>query len=133
MRQNEEEQEGESQEDEIKRDDGPVRYWMFFNGDQVRLFSGLAAAFFGVLWCFLYVLGAGKSTASIVLLTLGLLSFWVWRLFDRQIRRYEENGWKKDKHSSRRDRIEIRVAIFLWLFIFVSVGAIMLRQWWHGR
>src|SRR5215813_2780402 len=53
--------EDQSQEDEIKREDGLVRYWMFFNGEQVRLFSALAAAFFGVLWCFLYVLGAGRS------------------------------------------------------------------------
>lgn len=132
MRQKEDEQEGEAREDEIKRDDGLVRYWMFFNGDQVRLFSGLAAAFFAVLWCFLYVLGAGKSTASIVLGILALVSFWVWRLFDRQIREYEESGWKKDKHSSPRDKIEIRVAIFIWLFIFISVAAIMLAKWWRG-
>ena len=132
MRQPEDEQNDESQEDEIKREDGLVRYWMFFNGDQVRLFSSLAAAFFAVLWCFLYVLGAGKSTASIVLGILALVSFWVWRLFDRQIREYEESGWKKDKHSSRRDKIEIRVAIFIWLFIFISVAAIMLAKWWRG-
>lgn len=133
MRQREDEQDDDSQEDEIKREDGLVRYWMFFNGEEVRLFSGLAAAFFGVLWCFLYVLGAGKSTFGIVLGILALVSFWIWRLFDRQMREYEVSGWKKDKHSSSRDRIEIRVAIFLWLFIFVSVGAILLRQWLHAR
>ena len=133
MRQNEKEPENESQEDEIKREDGLVRYWMFLNGDQVRLFSALAAAFFGVLWCFLYVLGAGQSAAGIALLTSALVSFWVWRLFDRQIREYEASGWKKDKHSSQRDRIEIRVAIFLWLFIFITVGLILLRQWLHVR
>lgn len=133
MRQNQDEHETESQEDEIKREEGLVRYWMFLNGDQVRLFLGLAAAFFAVLWCFLYVLGAGKRAASIVLLVLGLLSLSVWRLIDRQIREYEASGWKKDKHSSQRDRIEIRLAIFLWLFIFVSIGLILLRQWLHGR
>ena len=123
----------ESQIDEIKREDVLVRYWMFFNGDQVRLFSGLAAAFLGVLWCFLCVLGAEKSPLGVALFVLALASFWIWRLFDRQIREYEETDWKKDKHSSRRDRIEIRIAIFLWLFIFVSIGAILLGQWWHGR
>jgi hypothetical protein len=35
--------------DEMKREDGLVRYWMFFNGDQVRLFSALVAALLGVL------------------------------------------------------------------------------------
>lgn len=133
MRQPENEQDDVSQEDEIKREDGLVRYWMFFNGEEVRLFSGLAAAFFGVLWCFLYVLGAGKSTPGIVLGILALASFWVWRLFDRQVREYEESGWKKDKHSSRRDKVEIQVAIFLWLFIFICVALILLHQWRHAR
>ncbi len=119
--------------DEIKREDGLIRYWMFFNGDQVRLFSALVAAFLGVLWCFLYVLGAGKSTAGVVLLALALISFWVWRVFDRQIQEYEESGWRKDKHSSKRDKIEIQVAVFLWLFIFIGVVPIMISKWRHGR
>ena len=112
--------------DEIKREDGLVRYWMFFNGDQVRLFSALVAAFLGVLSCFLYILGAGRTVLGTVLLVLALISFWVWRVFDRQIRKYEESGWKKDKHSSKRDKIEIQVALFLWLFIFIVVGFILL-------
>jgi hypothetical protein len=112
--------------DEIKREDGLVRYWMFFNADQVRLFSALVAAFLGVLSCFLYILGAGRTVLGTVLLVLALISFWVWRVFDRQIRKYEEGGWKKDKHSSKRDKIEIQVALFLWLFICIVVGFILL-------
>lgn len=119
--------------DEIKREDGLVRYWMFFNGDQVRLFSALVAAFLGVLSCFLYVLGAGRTVLGTVLLALALISFWVWRVFDRQIREYEQSGWKKDKHSSKRDKIEIQVALFLWLFIFIVVGFILLLQWRRGH
>jgi lipopolysaccharide export LptBFGC system permease protein LptF len=119
--------------DDIKREDGLVRYWMFFNGDQVRLFSALVAAFLGVLWCFLYVLGAGRTVLGTVLLVLALISFWVWRVFDRQIREYEESGWKKDKHPSERDKIEIQVALFLWLFIFIVVGFILLLQWRRGH
>jgi hypothetical protein len=116
--------------DEIKREDGLVRYWMFFNGDQVRLFSALVAAFLGVLWCFLFVLGAGRTVLGTVLLVLALISFWVWRVFDRQIREYEESGWK---HSSSRDKIEIQVAIFLWLFIFMTIEIILLLRWRHGH
>jgi hypothetical protein len=97
------------------------------------LFFALAAALFGVLWCFLYVLGAAKSTSGVVLLILTLASFSAWRVFDRQLREYEESGWKKDKHSSRRDKIAIRVAVILWLFIFISIAAIMLSQWRHGH
>ena len=120
-------------EDEIKPEDGLVRYWTFINGEQFRLFAALAAAFFGVFWCFLYILGAGKSVFGIVLVVLFVISFAAWRLLDSQVRGYQEKGWKKDKHSPRRDKIEIRVAIFLWLFIFVSVGLIILQQWRHGH
>jgi hypothetical protein len=119
--------------DEIKREDGLVRYWMFFNGEQVRLISALVAAFLSVLSCFLYILGAGRTVLGTVLLVLALISFWVWRVFDRQIREYEESGWKKDKHSSKRDKIEIQVALFLWLFIFMVVGFILLLQWRRGH
>jgi hypothetical protein len=132
LRQDDSEPEDESQEDEIKREDGLVRYWMFFNGEEIRLFSALAAAFFVIIWCFLYVLGAGESTTGVLLLILAITSFSIWCVFDRQIRQYEEIEWRKDKHSSKRDKVEIRVATILWLFIFISVAAIMLAKWWHA-
>ena len=120
-------------EDEIKPEDGLLRYWTFLNGEQFRLFSALAAAFFGVLWCFLYILGAGQNVFGIVLLVLAGISFGAWRLLDRQLREYEESGWKKDKHSPRRDRIEIGLAIGLWLFIFITFGTIIFFRWWRGH
>ncbi|PYU09867.1 MAG: hypothetical protein DMG37_22095 [Acidobacteria bacterium] len=107
MRQNHSEPEDGSQEDEIQREDGLVRYWMFFNGDQIRLFSALAAAFFGILWCFLYVLGVGRNTTGILLLILALTSFSIWRVFDRQIRQYEESGWISTRRSEIRSRFEL--------------------------
>jgi hypothetical protein len=120
-------------EDEIKPEDGLVRHWMFFNGEGFRLFAALAAAICGVLRCFLYILGAGQSAFGIVLLILAIISFGAWRSLDRQLREYKESGWKKDKHSRERDKNEIRIAIILWLFIFMSIGAIMLSQWRHAR
>ena len=133
MRQPEDEQDDESQEDEIRREDGVVRYWMFFNGDQVRLFSALAAAFFGVVWCFLYVFGAGQSVFGIVLGVLTIVCVFSWWVLSEQLQKYAASGWRKNKPSLERDRIKIAVAIFLWLFIFVSVGAMLLRQWVHSR
>lgn len=133
MRQPEDEQNDESQEDEIRQEDGLVQYWMFFNGDQVRLFSALAAAFFGVLWCFLYVLGAGQTVLGIVLGVLTIVCFFIWWALSEQLRKYAESGWRKDKPASERDRVKIGVAMVLWLFIFVRIGAILLRQWLHGR
>ncbi len=119
--------------DEIKPEDGLLRYGMFMNGEQFRLFSGLAAALIAVLWCFLYIFGAGQTVFGTVLLVLAAISFGAWRLLDRQVRGYEESGWKRNARSPRKERIEIRVAIGLWLFIFLSVGLILLRQWRRGH
>jgi hypothetical protein len=133
LREEDDDREDQSQEDEIKREDGLVRYWMFFNGEQVRLFSALGAAFSGVLWCFLYVLGAGGSVFGIVLGILAIVCFFIWWLLSDQLQKYGESGWRKDKHSSERDKVEVRVAAFLWLFIFISIAAIMLAKWRHAR
>jgi len=125
-------QQNDDFEDEIKPEDGLVRHWMFLNGDQVRLFSGLAAAVFGVAWCFLYVLGAGQSTVGIVLVALAIACLLVWWGLSQQLQKYTESGWRKDKRSSmRREKIEIRVALILWLFIFLFIGVILLSRWRH--
>jgi len=104
----EDEEREEDLEDEIKPEDGLLRYWTFLNGEQYRLFAALAAAFFGVLWCFLYVLGAGQTAFGIIPGVLSVISFIVWRALDEGLRKYEASGWKKDKHSARRGRIELR-------------------------
>ena len=118
-------------DDEIKPEDGRLRYWMFFNGEEYRLFAALAAAFFGIVWCGLYIFGAWESILGTILLVLALLSFGGWRLLDRQARWFQKTGWKKE--SSGKERIEIRVAIGLWSFVFASVGLILLLQWRRGH
>jgi hypothetical protein len=120
-------------DDEIKPEEGFLRYWTFINGEQFRLFAALGAAFFGVLWCFLYFFGGGQTVFGTVLLVLAVISFGAWRLLDRQVREYEMRGWKKDKKSPAREKTEIRVAIGLWLFIFISIGLILLWQWQHAH
>ncbi|GAC1684659.1 MAG: hypothetical protein PVS2B2_23670 [Candidatus Acidiferrum sp.] len=115
--------------DEIKPEEGRVRYWMFINGEQMRLFSALVAAGCGVLWCFLYVLGAGRSVVGIVLLAAGGVSFVIWRMFDRQLREYEGSAWKKDMRSPKLEKIEFKVAIGLWLFILIAAGSIIIMGW----
>ena len=132
MKESDDEREHEF-EDDIKPEDGLLRYWTFINGEQFRLFAALAAVLFGVLWSFLYILGAGKTVCGIVLLVLAMVSFGAWRLLDRQVREYEGSRWKKDKKPPGRERIEIRAAVGLWLFIFISVGVILLRQWRRGH
>jgi uncharacterized membrane protein len=120
-------------DDEIKPEDGLLRYWTFTSGEQFRLFAALAAAFFGVVWCFLYILGAGQTVAGKVLIALAVLSTVAWRLLDRQVQRYQDEGWKRGKKSLRREKTEIRVAIVLWLFILVSTGLILPLQWQRGH
>jgi hypothetical protein len=120
-------------EDEIRREDGLVRYWMFLNGDTFSLFSALTAGFCAVLWCFLYFIGFGQSVIGIGLMVVAFISFLTWRMLGSELREYHKTGWKKDKHGAQRDAIEIRVAIALWLLIFISIGAIILSQWRHGH
>jgi hypothetical protein len=129
----EEDEREEDLEDDIKLEDGLLRYWVFFNGEQYRLFSVLAAAILGVLWCFLYILGAGQTIVGITLLVLTALFLLAWRMLDERVRNYEKNGWKKDKRSPRREKIEIRVALALWLLICVAIGSIILQQWRRGH
>jgi hypothetical protein len=120
--------ENDSAEDEIRPEDGCEQYWFFINGEQVRLFSALAAAIFFVLWCFLYILG-GASILENVLLALAVIGLAVWRIFDKQLRYYQERGWTRDRRSAKRAKIEARVAIALWLLISVPVFLINLQQW----
>jgi hypothetical protein len=129
----EDEQQNDDFEDEIKAEDGLVRHWMFFNGEEFRLFSGLAAAIFGVAWCFLYVLGAGQSIVGITLGVLTIVSLLVWWGLSEQLQKYAERGWRKDKLPPKRSKIEIRIAVGLWLFIFLSIGIILLSRWRHAR
>ena len=129
----EEDEREEDLEDDIKSEDGLLRYWVFFNGEQYRLFSVLAAAILGVLWFFLYILGAGQTIVGIALLVLTALFLLAWRMLDEQVRNYEKNGWRKDKRSPGREKIEIRVALALWLLICVAIGSIILQQWRRGH
>jgi hypothetical protein len=113
-------------EDEIKPQDGLLRYWVFLNGEQFRLFAAIAAAFFTILWCFLYILGNLSGAIRTAVLVLAAVSFGIWRLLDRQIREFETRGWRKSKGSVRKEKVEIRVAVVLWLFILISICVTML-------
>jgi hypothetical protein len=73
--------EDETFSDEIKPEDGRLRYWVFFNGEQYRLFSAIITLIFGVLWGFLYVLGAGESKVAIGAFICGAISFVVFGCF----------------------------------------------------
>src|SRR5262249_7341106 len=99
----------------MKPQDGRLRYWMFINGEQARLFSALAAGFSAVTWCFLYVLGAGTSIVGITLIALTCVGFVAWRLLDGQMKEYERDGWGKDRRSRRVEKTELWVAVGLWL------------------
>ena len=126
-------QRGSDFEDEIKPQDGLLRYWTFLNGETYRLFAGLSAALFGVLWCFLYLLGIGQSVFGIIFLALAGISAAIALLLDKQLRDYEKRGWRKDRRSPLIDKVEVQVAVVLWLLIFISIGAIILWQWRHSH
>jgi fatty acid desaturase len=119
--------------DEIGPADGRERYWMFVNGEQIRFFAALVCAFVAVVSCFLYVLGIGESFVRTALLAIIGGSFLVWRVFDLELRNYQRNNWKKDRRSPRLRKVESRVAIGLWLFIFIVTGGIMFVKWHLAR
>ena len=73
----------EDDSDEIRREDGLERYWLFYNGEWAETTFGLAAAMGLVFWCFLYSLGYGDTLPGYILLGVAAVGFIGWRfLFD---------------------------------------------------
>ena len=61
--------------DEIKREDGLERFWLFYNGQWAESIAGLIAAIGGILWCFIYILGYSKSILGYVLAGIAIIGF----------------------------------------------------------
>jgi len=108
-------------QDEIRRQVGLVQYWMFLNGDSVRLFAALASASFGVLCCFLSILGIAKSFWRAVVAVLAVISFVVLthrRYATPQIRAERLAEWRdpartrEKRNSSRHHFVAIHTDIF---------------------
>jgi len=132
LRSREDEQENEYSSDEPKPENGRLRYWMFINGERTRLLSGLAAAFFAVIWCFAYFLGFAGTVAGKTALAFAVACLVVCWMLNGQLDRYQRAGWK-DIRSPRVERVEGHIAIGLWLFIVLSICAILFWRWLHGH
>jgi hypothetical protein len=117
--------------DEITPEDGIFRYWVYTNGEGARMFAGLTAAFCIVAWCFLYVLGYGTTLAGIVLLIVAALGFVLWLGINDELKRYQATNWKKDRRSPKTEKVELRVAIALWLFILLAVSVLLIWEHHH--
>ena len=123
------EPDGQSESDEINREDGLERYWLFYNGESVETIFGFAAGVGGVFWCFLYILDFSQTIIAYVLGALAIVGFCGWYLLVRSIRRYEEIGWRKQRGSSASsDKKKLYVALGLWAFILLFFGTLMLSQ-----
>jgi hypothetical protein len=122
--------EDDSSSDEINREDGLLRHWMFYNGEWAETIFGLAAGIGFIFWCFLYILGYGTSLLGYILIGVAAVGFAGWRLIWSSLSEYQSSGWRKGRsRSSRVERSEVFVAAFLWLFIFISIGIIPMLQW----
>jgi len=119
--------------DDIGPEGGRERYWMAVHGEQVRMFAALTGALFAVAWCFLYVLGIGQSIVRALFLAIVGARFLVWRVIDLRLSNFELNNRKKDGRSPRLRRVESKVAIGLWLFIFIVTGGIIFMKWHPAR
>ena len=122
-----------SPSDEIRPQDGRARYWMFLNGEQTRLFVALAGALSFVGWSFLYILSVGQRVLAPCLLAVAAVSFVLWRVVDRKLRELERSNWKKDRRPPNVEKLEARVAVGLWLFIFGGFSIILVMKWYTAR
>jgi hypothetical protein len=118
----------DDQPDEIKREDGLERYWLFYNGEWAETIFGLSAAIGTVLWCFLYILGFGESTVAYAIGGLAVLAFLLWYFVYRASRDQEGSGWKKRGVSTSVEKQKIALAVGLWIFIILFFGGFILRN-----
>jgi hypothetical protein len=122
------EPEEDDQPDEIRREDGWERYWLFYNGEWAETIFGLSAAIGAVLWCFLYVLGFDQSTVAYAIGGLAVLAFLLWHLVNRAFRYQAGSGWKKPGVSTSSDKQKIALAVGLWIFIILFFGGLILKN-----
>jgi hypothetical protein len=120
-------------DDNIRPEDGLERHWLFFNGETYRLYAFIVCLLFLVCLGILYLLGKSDGPFGIAAGIFAGLSFLAGLGIHDRIDQYQTRGWRKDWRTPRIEQVERRVALYLWLFIFISVGGIILLQWARGR
>ena len=91
--------------DEIKREDGLERYWLFYNGEWAETICGLTSAIGVVLSCFLYVLGFGQTIFGYVSMGVAIIGFIGWYFVFKTMQQREGSGWRRQsRDSSATDR-----------------------------
>lgn len=106
-------EEDQTPDDEVRPDQGIERYWLYVHGEEVRMLAGLAAGMCLVIWCGFLVFDAAQSTLGIVILISAMFAGIVWLMLDDQLQKMRNRGWRKSGHSQRREKVELRIAIFL--------------------
>lgn len=119
----------QSLDDEVRPNQGIERYWLYVYGEEVRMLAGLAGGICLVIWCGLLVFGVAESTPGIVILICAMSAGVVWLTLDDQLQKMRERGWRKSKHSRRREKVELGIAILLWSFICFAIIAAVLHKW----
>ncbi len=120
----------ESASDEIRREDGAERYWLYYNGEWVETICGLCAAIGGVFWCFLWILGYSQTIVGYVLASVAILGFIAWRMVFWRINELQRSGWARERRNTRaNEQKKIVLAILLWGFIVLFVGSMVLTSY----
>jgi len=118
-----------SDSDEIRREDGLERYFLFYNGEWAKTICGLTAGMGGVFWCFLYVLGFRQTILAYVLGGIVLLGLVGLRFINSRLSDYAEHDWKPDGRNTPGDeKKKLYIALGLWIFILVFFGGLVLFQ-----
>ena len=126
-------EEDQTLDDEVKPDQGLERYWLYVHGEEVRMLAGLAAGIFLIIWCGFLVFDSEGTTPGVVVLICAMGSGVVWLILDDQLKKMAQRGWAKSRRSKRTERLELSIAIALWLLICLAIIAIILQKWFGGR
>jgi hypothetical protein len=120
-----------SDSDEIRREDGVERYWLYYNGEWVETICGLCAAIGGVFWCFLWSLGYRQTAFGYILAAIAVLGLAGLRLVWERIEVFNRQGWQSEpKNTAQNERLY--VALALWGFIALCVGAAVVMNYRRG-
>ena len=120
--------------DEIRREDGVERYWLYHNGEWVETICGLCAAIGVVFWCFLWILGYSQTAFGYVLAPIAVLGLVGLRLVWGRMKEYDRHGWQKEpKNTAQNEGRKLYLALALWGFIVLFFGVAILTKYRGGH
>jgi hypothetical protein len=99
--------------DEIKREDGLERHWLYFNGETYAVYAFIAFLFFLACLGVVYLFGKNEGPLGVAAAILAVACLMVGIGIHGRLREYQVRGWKKDWRTPRVERVERRIALYV--------------------